>query len=81
MGEMRGKADLRDRSPLFIPLAEAWHVTCYCGVAADQHRPRARLTCALTVARLLRPRLHILAPATVAAQWDDPEMPYREVPS
>ena len=25
---MRGKADLRDRSPLFIPLAEARHVTC-----------------------------------------------------
>ena len=38
----RGNAVLRDRSPLFIPLAETRHVTCYCGVMVDQHRPRAR---------------------------------------
>ena len=56
-----------DRSPLFIPLTETRYVTCHCGVAAEQHRPRARLARAPTVARHLRPRLHILTPATCGA--------------
>ena len=60
----------------FNPLAETRHVTCRCGVAAEQHRPRARLAHGLAVARHLRPHLHVLAPA-LAAQWDNPEKPYQ----
>ena len=65
-----------DRSPLFIPLAETRHVTCRCGVAAGQHRPRARLavlqlwlgTCGLAFTSS-HPQL--------AAQWDNPGKPYQ----
>ena len=60
----------------FNPLAENRHVTCRCGAAAEQRRPRARLAHTLAVARHLRPRLHIFAPA-LAAQWDNPEKPYQ----
>ena len=62
---------------LFLnPPTEARHMTCRCGAAAEQGRPRARLAYTLAVARHLRPRLHILAPA-LAAQWDNPEKPYQ----
>jgi hypothetical protein len=81
--ERKKRKEEREKRPtlstdrlFFNPLTETRHVTCRCGAAANQRRPRARLAHALAVARHLRPRLHILAPA-LAAQWDNPEKPYQ----